>query len=219
MKTRPTEDICRSCERYAVGCDPLIMPDGSRLRQLQRDKSKRYCAFHMPAFREAARIQGKRRHAGLPPIEKVIKLCKMPLVPTRSILANEFDCREIPTVTRADTPTKYIDNVVIKPSNQSQVDHVEWYLIQPTRRFIVLGEENVNRESGVFYVCGIRGRRRSDNEHVIAVKYRTSQKADALWLWREASRVEEVEQWARGQHHVNVAVWQWGIEETLLQKE
>lgn len=47
-KGRRPDDLCRVCDRYAIGCEPMRFPDGSRLRMPQRNKAERFCPHHHP---------------------------------------------------------------------------------------------------------------------------------------------------------------------------
>jgi hypothetical protein len=209
--SRPKEDVCNTCERYAMGCDPLVLADGTRLRQLQRDKTKRFCRYHMPALNERLAEMGKRRQAGLPPLPKVEPTCTLPRIPLGAIVRDSLHLTT-PTITRVQTPAQFIEEATRATPTMSRIIDVRWSLKTPAETFY--------REGNMFHAAVIVGFRVADAAPVRAVKFRRSRECDAIWLWRDEGRDTVFEKWANRMPHVNALVWQWGLDEVLLlQKE
>ena len=207
-KRRPM-DLCRACHRYALGCEPLVMPDGQRLRQLQRDGSKRYCHYHMPSLNESRRAHSKRRMAGLPPLPKhVPPPIVLPQKPLVFETFSNFIHYTTPCINKESTPAFYVESLGRVLFHGSKVRDIEWFA--KPQAFL--------REGDLYFVCGIRALS-SDGTKLRAIKYRRSRECDPLWLWRQDGRDEVFERYAARMPHVNAVVWQWGLAEKFLSSE
>jgi hypothetical protein len=200
-------DICLKCPNYAMGCEPLVMPDGSRLRQLQRDITKRFCHHHMPGL-NAQRVEAAMRtKAGLPKPE--VPAAKLPWAPRE----DEYEINEgahyfTPTIFKPETTALYVVESVKRMPTLSKILDVRWELKQPCQSFF--------REGELFHVAVLIGRRECDNVRVRAVKYRASRKSQVQWWWPEDGTDEVVMRKARRLPHENGLVWQWGLIASML---
>lgn len=211
--SRKKEDLCIACppdkKRYAVGCEPLVLPDGSRMRQLQRDVTKRFCHYHMPENIEKHRVNSRRHVAGLPPLPKHVPTTTLPRAPR----LEETELRDTlhfttPTISNPATPAVFAEAAAKVTSNQSRVINVRWELKSPPETFF--------REGELHHAAILVGIRQSDGARIRAVKFRRSRACDAIWLWREEGRDSIFSRWASRMPHVNALVWQWGLIESML---
>lgn len=108
-------DLCRvkGCERRAMGCEPVKFSDGTRLRVLQRDKSKRFCSLHSPevhAHRVAVMKERKSTCDSIDPTKSKNRCLigrKKRRVGVQTALLSEKRCMSTPTMPGLPTAHRF----------------------------------------------------------------------------------------------------------------